>query len=616
MTARAHAFTAPLPTTPVSAESLFGDDRWQLARGEIGHRDGAFVIDWSATLSDGSRLNEPRWRSVRETAKVFIWSLHSDPPPGRNSSAARTLIIYARCLLRVVRWMSVNQINRWAQLDVAAMYRLFQALSDTVRDGERCSIRTAHSYHLLLRALYLQRDKLEGTLPAPPPPLNALGRWREERGLPFTPDDIAVPLVAGAIRLIGVPADAVIELRDGAQAVYDAEAARGRSHLAAVRYACSYLQRDTSAGVRAELPCPEGFGHIASLNYRVARLYEACFIVVAYLLGARISEILGLEAGCVEWVHDGEGEATAYVRGTIQKNAPGPSGLPHRWVAPEPVVRAIEVLERLSAPWRTLSGRSNIWLTQKVASALRSPVWRVEVISINAINGRLNEALAPTLGLPDHKGKPWRLTSHQGRKTFSRFIGRRDRTGLAALSKHLGHVTRAMTDRSYVGTDFELYELIEAQAASETRAALEELLVAPRLGGQAGRTISERSPFRGRTHSGDLDEYISRLMAETDMRLGVCDWGFCLYQRQTAACGGSDREPNPVLRTQSTCSTCANFVVGERHRHVWEERRARNCALLERSDLDNESRALAESRVLESDRILAGLRRTAEDDDV
>src|SRR4051794_10725476 len=162
-------------------------------------------------------------------------------------------------------------------------------------------------------------------------------------------------------------------------------------------------------------------------------------------------------------------------------------------------------------------------------SAIRTSGLAIQPITIAAMNERLNMQLGPLIGLPDHDGRPWRLASHQGRKTFARFIGRRDRTGLAALAKHLGHVTRAMTDRSYVGTDFELTELADSQAAQETRAALEELLVAPRLAGKAGRALAARSPFRGRTRGGDLDAYIAQLLAETDMRLGVCDWGYCLY---------------------------------------------------------------------------------------
>ena len=116
--------------------------------------------------------------------------------------------------------------------------------------------------------------------------------------------------------------------------------------------------------------------------------------------------------------------------------------------------------------------------------------------------------------------------------------------------------------------------------------------------------LSERSPFRGRTRSGDIDVYITKILAETDMRLGVCDWGFCLYRRETSACLGGECEPNPVLRTQSTCSTCANFAVTDRHRHVWEARLERNTMLTQREDLDAESRALAEARIQETRRIL------------
>jgi hypothetical protein len=177
------------------------------------------------------------------------------------------------------------------------------------------------------------------------------------------------------------------------------------------------------------------------------------------------------------------------------------------------------------------------------------------------------------------------------------------------LNMQLGPLIGLPDHRSYVGTDFELAELVDAQAVQETRAALEELLVAPRLAGKAGRALAARSPFRGRTRGGDLDAYITRLLAETDMRLGVCDWGYCLYRRETSACLGSDREPNPILRTQGTCSSCANFAVSDRHRPVWEERLQRNHTLLSRPDLDRESRALATERVAESRRILDGLDR-------
>ena len=114
--------------------------------------------------------------------------------------------------------------------------------------------------------------------------------------------------------------------------------------------------------------------------------------------------------------------------------------------------------------------------------------------------------------LPLHQGKPWRLNAHQGRKTFARFIGKRDRTGLHALQEHLGHVSRVMTDAAYVGTDFELGELINNEVLKETRATLEDLLTASNLSGHAGRMIASRSPFRGRTQDGELGEYLDFIL--------------------------------------------------------------------------------------------------------
>ena len=164
-----------------------------------------------------------------------------------------------------------------------------------------------------------------------------------------------------------------------------------------------------------------------------------------------------------------------------------------------------------------------------------------------------------------------------------------------------------MTDASYVGTDFDLGDLIDAEALDETRAALEELLTATRLAGKAGRTIAARSRFRGRKRDGDVKEYVDFILRETDMRLGVCDWGYCVYRRESAACLGGDSGPNPVLRTQSTCVGCANFAVTEKHHPVWAARRQRNDALLVHPALDPESRALAVARVEECDRILVEL---------
>jgi hypothetical protein len=138
------------------------------------------------------------------------------------------------------------------------------------------------------------------------------------------------------------------------------------------------------------------------------------------------------------------------------------------------------------------------------------------------------------------------------------------------------------------------------------------LLTASRLGGKAGRMLSSRSRFRGRTRDGELAAYVDFLIEESGMRLGVCDWGYCVYRAESAACMGDERGPNPLWRTESTCMSCANFAVTERHRPVWQARLDRNLALIADERLDGPSLALAETRVAECERILSDLSTTGE----
>lgn len=181
-----------------------------------------------------------------------------------------------------------------------------------------------------------------------------------------------------------------------------------------------------------------------------------------------------------------------------------------------------------------------------------------------------------------------------------------DESVIAACRNRMpeNHIHRAMIDRAYVDTYFELGELIDDEAADEACKALEDLLLTPRVAGKAGVMLSERSPFRGRTRSGDVDAHNTQILVGTDMRLGVCDWGYCLYRRETYACLCGERDPNPVLRTQSTCSTCANFAVTGKHRPVWKARLQRNTAWIGRDDLDPASRMLAETHIEECQNIL------------
>jgi hypothetical protein len=119
-------------------------------------------------------------------------------------------------------------------------------------------------------------------------------------------------------------------------------------------------------------------------------------------------------------------------------------------------------------------------------------------------------------------------------------------------------------------------------------------------------------PVSSASATDDFAAYIDFLIDESGMRLGVCDWGYCVYRAESAACHGDEHGPNPTWRTESTCVSCANFAVTQRHRPVWETRRNRNLSLIADNRLDPLSLALARTRIAECDRILAELASTGD----
>jgi integrase len=598
------------PDVRVSSRSLWADEVWYLDGIPPAANRSDFILNW--TFEMGTELLPGlTWIRWREAAKTFLWSLKIDPPPGHPGVHDTSLATMFKMLRMLMRWMAGQGYRRFADLNRDASERFLAVIAARRgNNGTPMKPATLQNYRRMLSQLYIQGARYpEVAIADPSLGMGWGGRASDKGWLPYTPDTLAVALVSAALRLLGTPADEVIALHATAQSAYEDGLARGLSQSKTGRAVANAIATYRFSTLPNELvPWHASPGRSTKVvRQLVDRIYEACFVAVAYLVGARVSEIIGLKTKCIEHHPAADGNETfAYLVGRIYKTATTDEGNVHRWVAPPAVERAIAVMERLTEPMRRRTQRNDLWLAM-TSSGLLGPRARITVPNGGTIVRRLNSGFAPFINLPLHQGKRWHLNTHQGRKTFARFVGKRDRTGLHALQGHLGHLSRVMTDRGYVGTDFALDELIDRHAQEETRAGLEELLTATALGGKGGRTIASRSQFRGRTRDGNLQTYVDFLMAETDLRLGVCDWGYCVYRPETSACLGNEKGPNPVLRTESICASCVNFAVTTKHRPVWEARRARNVALLEQPALDPQSRGLVAARTIECDRILAQL---------
>jgi hypothetical protein len=354
------------------------------------------------------------------------------------------------------------------------------------------------------------------------------------------------------------------------------------------------------------------------LNDLIDMLYAASFVVISYLVGARVSEVLHLRAGCIEprptQGVNGVTEIEVMV-GTIFKHDRGYFGRPHEWVVPHVAIHAVSVLEALSAPNRERAGRSELWLRARTATrTMGATEWQREPIGPSAVRvitpytiTQCLQRYARWLNLPSFEGKSRRLTAREGRKTFARFAALRDRTGLYALAQHLGHRDRSMTDSGYSGTDHDLEREIRTDVLEQSVAAWEHMLSTPQLGGRAGHEILAKRPqFRGTRMKVELKSY-ARTLVEAGLVLGVCDYGYCVYRQEYSACRGNSSGPNPIYREPSTCARCLNFAVSTAHRPYWLDQSKRCEALLREPALPTQTLKIARERLEEARAVLGSI---------
>ena len=319
----------------------------------------------------------------------------------------------------LIRWMAVEGYGRFADLDREAAQRFLTmiAVRPGNRSGKTVSEPTQQSYRHFLVTLYAQGSRYGSVATADPFPGGAVRGPPGERGwLPYTPDEIAVPLVAAALRLTGPAADDVIALQARAQAAYDEALAGGidqsRAGFVAIDAISNFsfitLTNETVPWHSAKLTSTK------QVRVLVDRLYDACFIVIAYLVRcARIGDTWSADGVCRAAPICRRNRAICLPGRPNYKTARDTAGTAHRWVAPEAVERAIQVMERLSEPLRRRTGRTDLWLVM-ASTGLIGPAAKIETPVSGTIISRLNNSFAPFIDLPLHNGKSWHLNTHQG----------------------------------------------------------------------------------------------------------------------------------------------------------------------------------------------------------
>jgi integrase len=583
---------------------------WRFKPTNVLEEEKPVQLRWDFSLPSGQRLTDRRYAGLLQSSRELIAIIRSRSVSCGLPQRAKTVEGYFYYLRELLRWMVGAGFRRFADLDETALLQFQHSLAARPGIG-RASLAstTVEKYLYLFTYLFRFRGELSDGLRFDPFPGRSHGeiagvRDAEIRRWPHTPDAVAVALMQGAADLVTRESPLILQARQVCADAMASAMQRARSKEV-WRKAANRALQDASVG---ESSCKHPMRTVKDLTRMIEMLYAACFAVISYLVGPRVSEILHLCAGCVQRRDDDT--SIAVINGAIYKKQPEYHGRPHEWVAPPLALQAISVLEALSAGHRAQTNRRELWLRRRGRSGATE--WWTECPGTLQVVGKERMRLllcrfGAWLGLPDHEGKRWRLSTHQGRKTFARFCALRDRSGLLAMAQHFGHRERAVTDHGYAGSDYRLNQEIDAEVLEQSVTAWEHMLAAPGLGGRAGAEIMAKRPrFRGARQKGELKRY-ARLLVDAGLVLGVCDWGFCIYREEYSACLGNARGPNPARREPSTCASCKNFAVSAQHRLYWAHQLRRHEALLDEPALSRQTLGIVRERVGEARRLLRAI---------
>lgn len=199
-------------------------------------------------------------------------------------------------------------------------------------------------------------------------------------------------------------------------------------------------------------------------------------------------------------------------------------------------------------------------------------------------------------GLPDFSKdgedlRPYRdslghvIRSHQWRKTFANFLYRTNAALLQAISQHFKHLSLAMTEQGYIGSDPTLLTALDTSRAQDAYDLFYEVALGKRLiSGQMSEMIDEHIEELRKMITGNRRRDYERVLEWVDVhdyRIWYQEHGKCLlrYRPEKARChelGGTSSWENsaPAYATvsPSVCMRCCRFLVDSQHEEFWRTR--------------------------------------------
>jgi integrase len=313
-------------------------------------------------------------------------------------------------------------------------------------------------------------------------------------------------------------------------------------------------------------------------------LQDACYIALAFLSGARDSELKHLQRGCLTIERDADGTPYRWkMRSLAFKGENDPAGVPATWSIGEPAARAITVLEQLQPP-----GTRDLFARLEHSPGSNKPGATNPVPTSSTTNARLSAFIAwvngycerhgRADGIPLVQGRPWHLINSQFRRTLAWFIARRPGGVIAGAIAYRHHCVQVF--EGYAGTSESGFR---AEVESEQALARGQHLMASveahqhtqftgPAADEAARRLGEfgeRAGFQGKVV---LDSSrLRRLMARHDPAVYPGEYVTCVHDHSKALCEKARNRRSEGLPDHGSCKplACRNVALAPDNIASW-----------------------------------------------
>ena len=555
----------------VSEVSKFHDDVWDFSNEDRNPARGPSdkKISWSFPTPKGGLFTDPPFRSLLTASKQFIYALRWRPIDSAPFAGSALPSMFQRAKRFVDHLVGYP----------APVLRFKDVLPHHCEDYiERLlssGLSASYKYHCIaiLQKLFLYRCVMKDGLVADPlkgESARKMAGYNDASALEsqteIIPEEILGPLVRVSLEYVDRFADYLLDACEAVEDIRKRERCfQGRSGRYVRNHVPSAYGLD---GTRFE----NGLLSVRQLNIELNYLQTACFVLIAFATGMRVSELLSLREGCCEIQKEAGQPDLVWLRSRVFKMQGVPNGRSAKWLGGPICARAVRVLERLGRRVRQRMKVGYLWMP---IPAIQKPRPVGPFVAQN-VRIRLDRFVA-MLGLRDSRGRAPRIHPHMFRRTFARYVVRYDTTNLLALKEHFKHVSLSMTDY-YVGSDVELWALMMEEEEKLLFESFDKALRADHMAGPGGarlkRKIDEaitegRLPKEFRGEAGDhLRKGMIRNLVESGQRVYPCAASnYCWFRPESALC---TQENHPLLK-RCNPGACTNSIITLEHKPHWEK---------------------------------------------